>query len=91
MSDISDASEIYHQHIRRVFKEKDMEWIGRPPYNRECVIRTEDGAEYRAKLIRLNPRYHTRVKDLDVWRREGDIPKKERYIQPGKVIGWTEL
>lgn len=43
----------------------------RPPFNKVCRIRTKDGEEYEAKLIHLNPRYHRKAEDLNVWRREG--------------------
>ena len=62
----------------------------RPPFGKVCRIWTKDGGEYEAKLIHLNPRYHRKAEDLDVWRREGDIPRKQRYIRPAEVVGWKE-
>lgn len=58
----------------------------RPPFNRICRIRTKDGGEYEAKYIKLN-RYAGK---LERWRREGDVPRKERYIRPAEVVGWEE-
>lgn len=63
-----------------------MEWIGRPPYGKLCQIKTKDGGEYRAKLIKLN-KYCGKQ---ELWRREDEVPKKERYIKPKDVIGWEE-
>ena len=63
-----------------------MEWIGRPPYGRLCLIRTADGGEYKAKLIKLN-KYCGKQ---ELWRREDAVPKKERYIKVKDVVMWEE-
>jgi len=63
-----------------------MEWIGRPPYGRLCLIRTADGGEYRAKFIKLN-KYCGKQ---ELWRREDAVPKKERYIKTTAVVMWAE-
>lgn len=55
-------------------------------YQTVYTIKTKDGHEYKAKLIHLNPRYCRKAKCLDVWRREDDVPKKERYIKSDDVI-----
>lgn len=74
-----------------IYKEDRMEGNNRPPYQRPCRITTADGGEYEAKLIHLNPRYHTHAMDPDLWRREGDIPRRDRYISPDKVTKWEEI
>jgi len=58
----------------------------RPPFNKVCRIRTKDGGEYEATYIRMN-KYAGK---LERWRREGDVPRKERYIKPAEVVGWKE-
>ncbi|MBR0085665.1 MAG: hypothetical protein IJL97_03850 [Lachnospiraceae bacterium] len=63
-----------------------MEWIGRPPYGTLCQIQTKDGT-YKAKLIRTN-KYSGKK---DVWRREDEVPRKQRYIKPRDVIVWEQL
>ena len=68
-----------------------MEWIGKPKYHKPCRIWTVSGDEYEATLIHLNPRYHTKAGELDVWRREDSVPKKQRYIQLKDVTVWEEI
>ena len=63
----------------------------RKVYQKLCIIRTKGGHEYKAKLIHLNPRYCRKADNLDVWRREGDLPKKERYIKPKDVKEWKAI
>lgn len=58
----------------------------RPPFNKVCRIRTKDGEEYEATYIRLN-QYAGK---LERWRREDDVPRKQRYIRPAEVVGWKE-
>lgn len=59
----------------------------RKPYQRLCLIRTTDGAEYKAKLIKLN-KYAGKQ---ELWRREDDVPKREKYIKPRDVVMWQEI
>lgn len=59
----------------------------RAPYQRECIITLRDGTEYKAKLIKLN-KYAGKQ---ELWRREDDVPKKQRYIKPREVTEWREL
>ena len=57
----------------------------RPPYQTPCLIRTRDGNEYRAELIHLNDKYHSRVpKDkLYKWRLG-----KHNFIEDNEVVEW---
>lgn len=59
----------------------------KPPYQTICLIRTKDGKTYRAELIRLN-KY---AGNLERWRREDDVPRKQRYIQPKDVESWEAI
>lgn len=59
----------------------------RKPYQTLCLIRTTDGSEYKAKLIKLN-RYAGKQ---ELWRREDDVPKREKYIKPRDVVMWQEI
>lgn len=63
-----------------------MEWLGHPPFGKLCLIWTVDGGVYKAKMIKLN-RYAGK---RELWRREDDVPKKERYINVKDVIMWEE-
>ena len=56
-----------------------------PPYQTPCWIHTRDGEEYEAELIHLNPRYHTRMKDCDVWKLTGF---KKKYLENDNVVEW---
>ena len=49
-------------------------------------IVTKDGHEYVAEIYKLNPQYHRKADEMWFWRRVGDVPKKERYIQVKDVI-----
>ena len=49
-----------------------------------CVIKTKDGHEYKAKLIKLN-KYCGK---LERWRVGGDVPRKQRYIDPDEVVSY---
>lgn len=64
-----------------------MEWIGHPPYQSLCLIKTKDGAEYKARLIKLN-KYAGKQ---ELWRREDDVPKKQKYIKAKDVVLWQEI
>ena len=59
-----------------------------PPFHKPCIIRTKDGQEHPARLIKLNPQYHQHVKEHRVWRREDAEKRSERYIELGDVIAW---
>jgi hypothetical protein len=54
-------------------------------------VDTFDGRTYEAKMIHLNPQYHRKAESLDVWRREGDVPRKQRYVQPKDVESWEAI
>ena len=54
-------------------------------YHTLYTIKTKDGHEYRARLIKLN-KYCGKQ---ELWRREDDVPKKERYIKVSDVIEIT--
>lgn len=44
-------------------------------------------------LIHLNPKYHTRMADPDVWKRLDNVPKKKRYVSKNDVVAiaaWKE-
>lgn len=56
-----------------------------PPYNKTCHIYTTDGEEYDAKFIRLNPKYHTYMKDPNRWKLLG----KSIYLEPDDVTKWV--
>lgn len=64
-----------------------MEWIGDPPFQKLCIIHTVDGGEYKARLIKLNKYAGKKI----LWRREDDVPKKQRFIQRDEVVGWEEV
>lgn len=64
-----------------------MEWIGNPPYQKLCLIHTADGNEYKARLIKLNKYAGKKI----LWRREDDVPKKQRYLKPSEVVGWDMI
>ena len=63
-----------------------MEWLGHPPFGKLCLIKTVDGGEYKAKMIKLNGYAGKR----ELWRREDDVPRKERYINVNDVTMWEE-
>lgn len=68
-----------------------MEWranspVWHPPYQMPCMIRTRDGEETVAELIKLNPKYHNKVKDKEIWR-----VKKHVYIKDDNVVEWKLL
>ena len=51
-------------------------------FNTLYEIRTRDGQTYKAKLIKLN-KY---AGNLERWRREDAVPKKQRYLRPDEVV-----
>lgn len=59
-------------------KENDME----TKFNTVYLIKTKDGQEYEAKLIKLNKYCGKLIR----WRREGDVPHKQRYLRPDEVV-----
>lgn len=68
-----------------------MEWranspVGHPPYQVPCMIRTRYGEEIVAELIKLNPKYHSKVKDKEIWH-----VAKHVYIKDDDVVEWKLL
>lgn len=51
-------------------------------FNTVYMIRTADGHEYKARLIKLNKYCGKLIR----WRREGDVPHKQRYLRPDEVV-----
>lgn len=55
-------------------------------FNTVYLIKTADGHEYKARLIKLN-KYCGKQ---ELWRREDDVPHKQRYLRPDEVVGVKE-
>lgn len=54
----------------------------KPPYQTPCIIKTKDG-EFKAQLIHLNPKYHTRAGNPDKWR-----IGKHNFVEVSEVLEW---
>lgn len=60
--------------------------VWHPTYQRRCLVRTNDGKVIEAQLIHLNPQYHQKVENLDVWR-----IRKHKYIKDSDVAEWRYM
>lgn len=56
-------------------------------FNTLYLIKTRDGHEYEAKLIKTNKFSGKLIR----WRREGDVPRKQRYLRPEEVVECQEI
>lgn len=56
-------------------------------FNTLYEIRTRDGQTYKAKLIKLNKYAGKQT----LWRREGEVPHKQRYLKPGDIVSAQEI